>query len=125
MPSGGQVVITQDKVEADGTVTHSTGKADRADYNAITGDITLIGWPEVRQGLSSTVATEEGTILILNRAGVMRAKGRTKSLLVDAEKNPKQTVILPEAPAAGAAHRETARSADARSSSKSTAAAPW
>ena len=70
MTNGGRVLITQEKKnEADGTVTSSIGKADKAVYNATTGDITLTGNPEIRQGISKVVPAEEGVTLIINRDG--------------------------------------------------------
>lgn len=84
MRNGGRVVITQDKKnDVDGTVTNSVGKADKAVYNATTGDITLTGNPEIRQGISNVVPAEEGVTLIINRDGRYRAIGRTKTLLQD------------------------------------------
>ena len=84
MNGKGKVVITQDKPEADGTTSHSTGKADKAVYNAVTGEVTLTGWPEVRQGANTGVAVEEGTVMIMTRDGKMRTeKGRTKFIIQD------------------------------------------
>lgn len=88
MNGGGRVVITQDKKEADGSVTNSVGKADKAVYNAVTGDITLTGNPEIRQGISKVVPAEEGVTLIINRDGRYRAIGRTKTLLQDNNEKP-------------------------------------
>ena len=88
MPNGGRVIITQDKKEADGSVTNSVGKADKAVYNAVTGDITMTGNPEIRQGISKVVPAEEGVTLIINRDGRYRAIGRTKTLLQDNNEKP-------------------------------------
>ena len=86
--AGGRVVITQDKKEADGSTTNSVGTADKAVYNATTGDITLTGNPEIRQGISKVVPAEEGVTLIINRDGRYRAIGRTKTLLQDNNEKP-------------------------------------
>jgi lipopolysaccharide export system protein LptA len=84
MQDGGKVIITQDKKEADGTITHSIAKSERANYNAITGEITLTGWPDVKQGVNSSIAVEEGTVMIMTRDGKMRTeKGRTRFLIQD------------------------------------------
>ena len=88
MPNGGRVIITQDKKEADGSVTNSVGKADKAVYNAMTGDITMTGNPEIRQGISKVVPAEEGVTLIINRDGRYHAIGRTKTLLQDNNDKP-------------------------------------
>ena len=87
MNPGGKVIITQDKKEADGSITHSIGKADKAVYDAVTGDVTLTGSPEIHQGISRVIPAEEGVKLIINRDGKYRAIGRTKTLLQDNEKS--------------------------------------
>jgi len=78
-----RVIITQDKTEADGTITQSMGKADRATYDAVTGDVVLTGSPEVIQGINRVVAVDPATVMTLNRDGRMRANGLTKSTIVD------------------------------------------
>ena len=79
-----KVIITQDKPELDGTTSHSIGKSERAVYNAVSGEVTLTGWPEVKQGPNTGVAVEEGTVMIMTRDGKMRTeKGRTKFLIQD------------------------------------------
>ena len=86
MQDGGKVVITQDKKEADGSTSHSIGKAERAVYTAVNGEVTLTGWPEITQGINRVVPAEDGVTLILYRDGRYRAIGRTKTLLQDNEK---------------------------------------
>jgi lipopolysaccharide export system protein LptA len=84
MQDGGKVVITQDKKEADGSITRTIAKAERANYNAINGEITLTGWPDVKQGANSSIAVEEGTVMIMTRDGKMRTeKGRTRVFIHD------------------------------------------
>lgn len=80
---GNRVTITQDKPDADGKPQHSVGEADKATYDAVTGDITLTGNPKIQQGINLVLATEDGTVMILNRDGHMRAKGATKTIIVD------------------------------------------
>ena len=80
---GNRVTITQDKPDADGRPQHSVGEADKATYDAVTGDITLTGNPKIQQGINLVLATEDGTVMILNRDGHMRAKGATKTIIVD------------------------------------------
>lgn len=80
----GQVVITQDKVdESTHEVTHYVGKGAKAIYDSGTGDMTLSGWPQIQQGINNQVATAEGTIMIMNRAGRLRTVGPSKSVIVD------------------------------------------
>ena len=82
-----RVLITQDKVEADGSITHGIGHADRAEYDAKTGDIVLYGTPDVTQGMNRCFALAPETIMTLNRDGHMTAKGPQKTTIVDTESN--------------------------------------
>ena len=78
-----RVIITQDKVEADGSITHGIGIANQADYNAITGNIVLTGMPDVTQGVNRCIATDPSTVMTLNRDGHMTAKGPHKTIITD------------------------------------------
>jgi lipopolysaccharide export system protein LptA len=78
---GKMIEITQDKIEADGSITKSVGIARKATYDAKTGDIVLVGSPSVQQGINLCVATSEETIMILNRNGKMRAVGPHRTIL--------------------------------------------
>ncbi len=78
-----RVIITQDKVEADGSITHGIGKSDKAEYDANTGDIRLTGMPDVTQGVNRCIATDPSTVMTLNRDGHMKAVGPHKTIIVD------------------------------------------
>ncbi len=80
---GNRVTITQDKPDADGKPQHSYGEADRAAYDAVTGDIVLTGSPKIQQGINLIIATAPGTVMTLNRDGHMNAKGPHKTIIVD------------------------------------------
>ena len=80
---GSRVTITQDKPDADGKPQHSYGEADRATYDAATGDIVLTGSPKIQQGINLIIATAPGTVMTLNRDGHMNAKGPHKTIIVD------------------------------------------
>jgi lipopolysaccharide export system protein LptA len=80
-----RVIITQDKVEADGSVTHGIGRADIATYDATTGDIVLKGSPDVTQGLNRCIATDPSTVMTLNRDGHMKASGPHKTIITSEE----------------------------------------
>ena len=80
---GKRVFITQDKADAGGKMQRSTGEADRAAYNATTGDIVLTGSPEIQQGINRVIATDPRTKMTLNRDGHMHADGPTKTIIVD------------------------------------------
>jgi lipopolysaccharide export system protein LptA len=82
MHPGGRVEITQDKVETDGTVTHSIGHGEKAVYNAITGTTVLTGMPDATKGTDSVVATDEKTIITMTRDGGMSTIGPHKVIIV-------------------------------------------
>ncbi len=81
--AGNRVLITQDKPDAEGKPQHSVGEADKATYDAVTGDIVLTGTPQIQQGINLVIATAPWTVMTLNRDGHMNAKGPTKTIIVD------------------------------------------
>jgi len=83
---GGIVVITQEKTEADGSVSLNVGKARKAVYESETGNIVLTGMPVVQQGINVCAATDESTVITLNRDGKMDVKGDSKTTINDTEK---------------------------------------
>ncbi len=85
----GNVVIMQEKVNEKGEVTRYVGRAGRAEYVAATGDVTLSGWPQIQQGINNQVATEEGTVMILNRNGRLKTIGGSKTVIKDSSDAPK------------------------------------
>jgi len=90
----GGVIITQDKTDADGKVEHDTGHAQRAYYDATSGDVTLTGRPDVQQGGNVCISLDDSTIMILNRDGHMRVHGPHKTVLADtsaSESDPKNS----------------------------------
>ena len=81
----GNVIIIQDKPGVDGNPPqHNVGKCQHADFDADSGDVTLSGWPQVQQGINTQIATEQSTIMIMNRDGrTMRTKGASKTVIQD------------------------------------------
>lgn len=77
----GDVVIVQEKVNDKGEVERSVGRAQKAVYDAVTGNITLSGWPQVEQKQNTIVGAEERTVIILNAKGSLEVLGRSKSVL--------------------------------------------
>ena len=61
----------------------STGKAERAVYEAKDGSVTLTGWPQVTQGVNTHIATAPGVKMILYRDGRMQTYGSTRTLIQD------------------------------------------
>lgn len=92
----GNVVISQDKIdEKTGEITHYIGKGQKADYNALSGEMTLSGWPQIQQGLNNQVATEEGTVMIMNKDGHLRTVGRSKTVIQADSKPAKHEAAKP------------------------------
>ena len=64
-------------------VVLDTGRAQRAIYNAKEDAVTLIGWPQVTQGINTHIATEEGTRMILYRDGRLQTFGPSRTVIQD------------------------------------------
>jgi lipopolysaccharide export system protein LptA len=60
-----------------------TGRSQKAIYNAKQDAVTLIGWPQVTQGVNTHIATEEGTRMILYRDGRLQTFGPSRSVIED------------------------------------------
>lgn len=82
----GHVIIQQDNTNDQGDVIKTIARAGEALYEPVTGDMTLTHWPEVQQGVNCQVATEEGTIMILNGKGTSRTIGQSRIMVVDPNK---------------------------------------
>jgi lipopolysaccharide export system protein LptA len=84
----GSVIITQEKIDTEGNVNRSVGRARRAVYDSSTGDVILTGRPELQQGINACVATDDNTIITLNREGRMKVSGPSKTVIRDRPENP-------------------------------------
>lgn len=76
----GNVVITQEKLDAEGKMQRYTGKARKAVFESATGNVTLYGWPQIAQDIGGSmskqiIAREEGCVMTLNRIGKIDVKG--------------------------------------------------
>lgn len=80
---GKVVTVIQEKNELDGTASRSIGHGRKVVFDSVTGDITLTGRPDVQQGINTCVATDDSTIMVLNRDGHMRVTGPHKSVIRD------------------------------------------
>jgi lipopolysaccharide export system protein LptA len=60
-----------------------TGRAQKAIYNAKQDAVTLIGWPQVTQGVNTHIATEETTRMILYRDGRLQTFGPSRTVIED------------------------------------------
>ena len=65
------------------TVVLDTGRAQKALYNAKQDAVTLIGWPQVTQGINTHIATEESTRMILYRDGRLQTFGPSRTVIQD------------------------------------------
>lgn len=83
----GNVIISQDNKNDKGDDVKSIGRAGKAVFVPATGDVTLTIWPQLQQGINNQVATDERTVMILNRAGRLKTIGGSRVTLVDADKS--------------------------------------
>jgi len=79
----GNVIIVQDNTDDSGKKVKATGRSGKAVYEPVSGDITLTVWPSVQHDINMQVATEQGTVMILNRGGKMTTKGGSRTVIVD------------------------------------------
>ncbi len=79
----GNVLIEQENTNDRGEVIKSIARAGKAIYEPTTGDMTLKIWPQIQQGRSYQVGTEEGTVMILNNKGTSRTLGKSRAMVLD------------------------------------------
>jgi lipopolysaccharide transport protein LptA len=79
----GNVIIVQENTDDAGKKVKATGRSGKAVYDPISGDVTLTVWPSVQHDINMQVATEEGTVMTLNRGGKMTTKGGSRTVIVD------------------------------------------
>jgi lipopolysaccharide transport protein LptA len=79
----GNVIIVQENTDDAGKKVKATGRSGKAVYEPVSGDVTLTTWPSVQHDINMQVATEEGTVMILNRGGKMTTKGGSRTVIVD------------------------------------------
>ncbi|HLB34051.1 MAG TPA: LptA/OstA family protein [Chthoniobacterales bacterium] len=79
----GNVVIEQEHPNEQGETVKVFGKAGETIYDPITGNITLKYWPQIQQGSNYQIATEPGTVMILNGKGTLHTQGQSRTMIVD------------------------------------------
>lgn len=84
----GNVIIEQENTNDQGEAIKSVARAGKALYDPATGDMTLKIGPQIQQGRSYQVATEEGTVMILNNKGTSRTIGKSRAMVVDPGQTP-------------------------------------
>lgn len=85
---GNVIIVQNNKDEASGKVIKSVGRAGKAVYDPTTGDITLTISPSVQHDQNMQIATEESTIMILNRNGRSHTTGGSKTVLIETAEQP-------------------------------------
>jgi len=79
----GKVVIVQEPADGKSQTAKAIGRAGAATYVPATGEVTLRIWPSIQQGINNQVATEEGTVMVLNRNGKSKTIGPSKTQISD------------------------------------------
>ena len=83
----GNVVIVQENTDPSGKALKAIGRAEHATYVPATGEVTLTGWPSVQHGMNNQVATDDSTVMYLNRSGKSRTVGGSKTVITDTGEN--------------------------------------
>jgi len=83
----GNVIIVRETQGENGAPVRSEGRAKKVVYDADTGRATLTGWPQIRHGLNTQVATEEGTVMVLDRNGKSTTTGRSRTIVGETRGN--------------------------------------
>jgi lipopolysaccharide transport protein LptA len=78
----GNVVIVHEGVE-NGKPVKSICRSKVAIYEPTKGDLLLLVWPQIQQGINLHISTEEGTRMTLNREGRMNTQGGNKTVISD------------------------------------------
>jgi lipopolysaccharide export system protein LptA len=78
----GEVVIVQERVNDQGEVERSVGRAQKAVYESTTDTIALYGWPRVDQEhkRNSIVATSAETVMTMTKKGDVDIQGPMKAV---------------------------------------------
>ena len=79
----GNVIIVQNSTDESGKTSKATGRAGKAVYEPKSGDVTLSIWPSIQHDVNMQKATEEGTIMILNRSGTSKTIGGSTTVIVE------------------------------------------
>lgn len=79
----GNVIIVQENTDDNGKTVKAIGRAGKAVYEPDIGDITLTIWPSIQHGINLQKATEEGTIMKLNRSGKSTTTGGSQTVIVE------------------------------------------
>lgn len=76
----GNVGLVRDRPDpSGGPPTRAVGRADKATYTAVTGDVELRGTPRVQEGPNMHVATSPDTVMIINQNSQLRTHGPSRT----------------------------------------------
>jgi len=91
----GNVLIVQEKAAEGGNdAQRNVGRCQKAEYNANSGDVTLSGRPQVQQGANTQVATDDSTVMIMNRDGrTMKTIGPSKVIIQESQSIDRKTSL--------------------------------
>jgi lipopolysaccharide transport protein LptA len=79
----GNVVVIQENANSEGQSVRSIGRAGRAHYDSLTGNLFLTEWPQLRQGANNHIAMGKKTRMILNKDGHSSTIGQSKTVVVE------------------------------------------
>lgn len=85
--STGYVTLEQENTNDQGEFVKTIARAGEVTYEPATGNLTLKQKPEIQQGANCQVATEDSTIMILNKKGTSQTIGKSQIIVVDPNKN--------------------------------------
>lgn len=79
----GNVIIIHEGEQEGGNPVKSIARSQKAIYTPKTGDVLLLVWPQIQQGINNHISTEEGTQMRLNREGRLNTDGGSKTVIVE------------------------------------------
>ncbi len=80
----GNVTIVQENKDENGKSSKSIGRAGKALFDPVSGDITLTESPQIQQGINNHIAVAPSTVMVLNRAGRLSTQGSSRTVIIDA-----------------------------------------
>jgi lipopolysaccharide export system protein LptA len=80
---GDVVIIEQKPAENGGKPEIDIGKSATAKFNNKTGEMVLMGWPQLQQGINTHIATSESTVMTLHKDGHLKTVGPSRSVIQD------------------------------------------
>ena len=99
----GHVGLVRDRPDPNGgPPTRAVGRADKATYTAVTGDVELRGTPRVQEGQNMHVATSPDTVMVINQNSQLTTHGPSRTEIRQEPKDDQAKEKKAEAKKAGA-----------------------